>query len=407
MNILFLDAYFEPEQIAFTHLEHDLLEGLVNAGHEVYVVCPTPTRGVSKEVAEEYSKKKEEDLYGGHVHVRRFSAPQEGKNPILRAFRYFWCNLRTYQIGRKTKRIDAVFSNSTPPTQGLIAGKVAKKLKVPFIYSLQDVFPDSLVNTGMTTAGSLIWKIGRKIEDKTYRLAARIIVIGESIEKNLTKKGVSTEKVDVISNWIDLDAVQPIERAQNTLFDEYGIDRSKFVVVYAGNLGEAQGVEVVLEAAKLLSDHPDIQFVIFGGGARFQDISNRVKQEGIRNIFITGLQPQNRVSKVYSMGNVALITCKPGTGNAGMPSKTWSIMACNTPIVASFDRGSELESILNKAKTGICTDPLNANELAESIMAVKEQSISFGDPRSYVRENASKETCVRRYIDIIGQSSRR
>ena len=133
MRILFLDAYFEPEQIAFTHLEKDLLEGLVAAGHEIEVVCPTPTRGINKDIAEKYKKIKSESLYNNKVHVTRFFAPQEGKNPLIRAFRYLLCNLRTYQIGKKFKKIDAVFANSTPPTQGLIAGKIAKKLHVPFV----------------------------------------------------------------------------------------------------------------------------------------------------------------------------------------------------------------------------------------------------------------------------------
>jgi len=243
MRILFLDAYFEPEQIAFTHLENDLIEGLVNAGHEVEIVCPTPTRSVSAEIVRDYKNKKQESLYNGHVHVTRFSAPQEGKKPIVRALRYFWCNLRTYQIGKKIKNIDCVFANSTPPTQGWIAGKVAKKLKVPFVYSLQDIFPDSLVTTGLTKRNSLLWKIGRNLENATYRNCNKIIVISESMKENLIQKGVQKNKLQVISNWIDLDAIHPIPKEDNLLFDEFGISRDKFVVVYAGNFGAAQGAE--------------------------------------------------------------------------------------------------------------------------------------------------------------------
>ena len=113
MRVLFLDAYFEPEQIAFTHLEHDLLEGLVNAGHEVEIVCPTPTRGISPDKAKAYKKRKNEYMFKKHVHITRFSAPQEGKNPIIRALRYFWCNLRTYQIGKNVKDIDVVFCKNS------------------------------------------------------------------------------------------------------------------------------------------------------------------------------------------------------------------------------------------------------------------------------------------------------
>ena len=92
MNLLFLDSYFEPETIAYTHLEKNLLEGLVKEGSKVQVICPTPTRGVSAQVREEYKGRKSEKLHSGKVRVRRFWAPQEGRNPIIRAFRYFWCN---------------------------------------------------------------------------------------------------------------------------------------------------------------------------------------------------------------------------------------------------------------------------------------------------------------------------
>ena len=258
MRILFLDAYFEPEQIAFTHLESDLLEKLSNEGNQIEVICPAPTRGISAETAEEYKNRKTEELYNGHVTVRRFSAPQEGKNPLIRAVRYFWCNLRTYQLGIRNKDCELVFCNSTPPTQGWIAGKVARKRKVPFVYTLQDIFPDSLVTTGLTHKGSLLWKLGRKLEDKTYSCCDGIIVITEAMKQNILEKGVNEDRIHLISNWIDTDKTKPIAREENRLFDEFAIDRSKFIVLYAGNFGEAQGAEIVLEAAEKLQDHKDI-----------------------------------------------------------------------------------------------------------------------------------------------------
>ena len=128
MNILFLDAYYEPETIAYTHLEKDLIEGLISECQKINIICPTPTRGINQEIREKYKNIKLEKKYDGAVTVNRFSAPQEGKNPLIRAFRYFWCNFRTYQIAVKNNDIDIVFSNSTPPTQGALGALVAKKL---------------------------------------------------------------------------------------------------------------------------------------------------------------------------------------------------------------------------------------------------------------------------------------
>lgn len=370
MNLLFLDAYFEPETIAYTHLEKDLLEGL-KENNRIQVICPTPTRGVSAQIREEYKSRKNEKLHGGKVRVRRFWAPQEGKNPIVRAFRYFWCNFRSYQIAIRVKNVDIVFSNSTPPTQGMLSAMVAKKLskkykkKVPFVYNLQDIFPDSLVNTGMTQKGSFLWKIGRKLENYTYENAEKIIVISDSFKRNIMAKGVMEEKIEVISNWIDLDTVHPVSRKDNKLISEFGIDPTKFLVIYAGNFGAAQGADVVLKAAEKLKSNEGIQFVIFGGGAYFEEAKK--ESEKLDNVFIHELMSADRISEVYSLGDVALITCKPGTGNAGMPSKTWSIMACNTPIIASFDTDSDLADVIRDSNAGVCVEPGDVDALINEI----------------------------------------
>ena len=410
MNILFLDAYYEPESIAYTHLEKDLIEGLIADGHKIHIICPNPTRGISDEIREQYKKIKSESKYDGSVIVERFWAPQEGKNPLIRAFRYFWCNLRTYQQAVKQRNIDVVFSNSTPPTQGALSGLVAKKLskkskkKVPFVYNLQDIFPDSLVNAGMAHKGGLLWKIGRKIEDFTYNHADKIIVISQGFKRNVMEKGVPEEKIEVISNWIDLDSVHPVERKDNTLISEFGLDPSKFIVVYAGNFGAAQGADIVLKAAKALVEEKDIQFVIFGGGSYFEDAKKEA--EGLENVFIHELMPQDRISEVYSLGDAALITCKAGTGKAGMPSKTWSITACNTPIIASFDTDSDLADIIRDSGAGCCVEPENTEQLVNSIVDAYNEwkygnAYHNNDFRSYVKDHASKDTCTQRYMNVM------
>ena len=399
MNFLFLDAYFEPEQTSFTHLESDLLDCLLKSGNKIKIVCPVPTRGITAETKREYKTCKRE-LRSDGVSVIRFSAPGEGKNAILRAFRYFWCNFRTLGIGKKCKDADIVFSNSTPPTQGFIAARVSKKLGVPFVYNLQDIFPDSLVNAGMAKKGSLLYKFGRIIEDYTYKNADKIIVIGENFKENIMGKGVPESKIEVIHNWIDTEKVRPVSREDNTLFDEFGIDRGKFTVVYAGNFGATQGTEVLVKAAELLRNRSDIHFILFGGGSEFESTKEIIDSKKLNNVTIRPLLPPELVPEVYSMGDVALITCKTGVGKAAIPSKTWSIMACGTPIIASFDADSELAGVLKKSGAGICVEPENAMALAEAITDVKNGKYVFSDGRDYAIKNADKKTCLKRYSEV-------
>lgn len=397
MKILFLNGYFYPENIAYTHLEQDIIKTLVENGHTIDVICPIPSRGVDAETRKKYSSMLEESMYDGKVKVHRFPLGEEKESTLKRFARYFVCDFKTYFLAKKYKA-DVVFAVSTPPIQGMLAGKVAKKIDAKFVYNLQDIFPDSLVTTGLTKKGSLLWKIGRKIEDYTYRNADKIIVISQSMKKNIMQKGVPEEKIELISNWIDTEKVKPVSKEANGLYDEFGIAKDKFIVVYAGNFGAAQGADVVLRTAELLKDDADVQFVIFGGGAEFETAKEAAK--GLPNVIINPLLPVERVPEVYSLGDVALITCKKDVGSSGMPSKTWSIMACNTPIIASFDTDSELSEILESAKAGTTVEPENADALAEEIIRYKAEKLECGS-RNYVYENASSEVCTAKYVEVM------
>ena len=123
-----------------------------------------------------------------------------------------------YVLGRREREADVIFAVSTPPTQGMLCGLAARRLGIPFVYSLQDVFPDSLVNAGMACRDSLLWRIGRRIEDFSYRRADRVVVISEGFRRNIMEKGVPEEKIAVVPNWVDTQSVHPVAREENVLF---------------------------------------------------------------------------------------------------------------------------------------------------------------------------------------------
>ncbi len=408
MKVLRLGTYHYPEITAASHLMDDLYKGFSDKNIEISLYVPMPSRGVTDEERKKYLKRKHEKTYDGKVIVHRFAMIKEGKNPIQKGIRYLLCNLCEFFLGIKEEDVDVVFCSSTPPTQGVVCALVAKRLskrygkKVPFVYNLQDIFPDSLLTTGFAKKDGLLWKIGRRIEDFTYKNADRIIVISEGFKRNIMEKGVPEEKIEIISNWIDMDSVYPVERNDNRLFEKFGLDPNKFIVVYAGNFGAAQGADIVLRAAEELKEINSIQFVIFGGGAYFEEAKKDA--EKLDNVFIHELMPQSRISEVYSLGDVALITCKKGTGKAGMPSKTWSIMACNTPIIASFDTDSDLADVIRNSGAGKCVEPGDVRALTDAIeraSKIKRNALGGRDLRRYVSENASKQACVNEYIDLI------
>ena len=395
MKIVYLAAYFYPEKYASDEIYSSILEELAKS-NEVHVIAPQPTRGVSDEEFEKYHSY---EVKNGVI-IHRFPMVREQRSALKRMLRYKRCERKYRKILKAIGHADYIFVASTPPTMGLLAGKLAKKIGAKFIYSLQDIFPDSLISSGiLRKKRGPIWWIGKRIEQKTYNFANRITVISDSFYKNLRSKNVPIKKLALIPNWVDLENVYPVPKEENFLFEELGIKRDRFNIVYAGNMGAAQGVEIILDLAEQLKDAENVQFVVFGGGTGYEDFVCAVKERKLHNVIVNPLLTKERVSEVYSLGDVALIICKKGVGQTGLPSKTWSIMACNTPIVASFDTDSELAEILQTASAGICIETGDVTALSATILGMMKKPLTVSS-RQYLRETLSKEVLIGKYLEL-------
>jgi glycosyltransferase involved in cell wall biosynthesis len=409
MLMMQIPTYFYPEQMSSSYQYNDLLVAFAEHGIENIIYAPTPTRGINAKTKEIYAKAFYEEMHNGMVKVWRFSAPSEQTSVLQRAYRYLLINLKQYLWGKKQKGANVIFGISTPPTQGLVCAMIKHSFQrkgkyVPFVYRIHDVFPDSMVNANMTHQGSMLWRIGRWIENMTYKAADKIIVVSESIKENLLNKGVPAEKLEVIPDWIDLDNIHPIDRAENHLIDELSINRDDFLVVYAGNMGAAQGTDIIVEAAQKLRNLDRVKFVIFGGGVEYSSVMEKAERMKLTNVVFHKLMPQERLSEVYCMGNIAIITCKPGTGMAGMPSKTWYSMACGTPIVAAFDLESELASIIRSTNAGVVVPAGDVESFTEAIKKAFEDwdinTLNSSDAREYVLNTRNKKACTKKIVDL-------
>ena len=408
MKLLLLPSYFQPERAASAYLTENRYEAFAEAGFDMEVYAPCPTRGISGEERETYKKRlRREVLYGGRMRVYRFSLWREGKNPVLRALRYVVACAKHFYYGCRAKDADVLFVASTPPIQGAMAALVKKVTGVPVVYNLQDIFPDSLVGTGLARKGGLLWKIGRRIEDFTYRNADKIIVISEDFKRNIMAKGVPEEKIEVIYNWVDEKTVVPVEKAVNPLFEELGVSRELFHVVYAGNLGHAQNVRVLLDCAGLLKEEKGIEFLVFGTGGLKEEYEAYAKEKGLDNVRFFPLQPQEKVSEVYSMADVALVSCKKGLGGSAMPSKTWSILSAGTPVVCSFDGGGDLQRIVEGNHVGLFSEAGDERALADNVMRFfrdRGMCREYGrNGRKYIETNLTKEAGTAQYVRVLRQ----
>jgi len=432
MKILSLPTYCKPEHGASPYIGQNRNQAYADLGWEMVTFAPTPCRGITKEEREKYKGKayRTEIDFDGHRTIHRFSMYAEGKNPVMRALRYFLISIKHLNralFSKYAKNVDVMFLASTPPYQGLLGATVKKIRKIPFVYNLQDIFPDSLVGTGLAKKDGLLWKIGRVIENITYRNADKIIVISQDFKRNIMAKGVPEEKIEVIYNWVDQNVVVDVPRDQNKLFDMYGLDCSKFYITYNGNIGLTQNMEMLTEVAREFEEEglSDIHFVLTGNGAYWDTLVSTLR--GLRkehrvtapdgteaitfgNITLLPFQPYEDISHVFSLGDVSLVISKPGVGENSVPSKTWSIMSASRPVLANFDE-NELKTIISDNNCGIFTKAGDKDAFKEAILYLyrnPEKCREFGqNGRKFVMENLTKEVGTQKYVDVIRSFERK
>lgn len=405
MKVLQLTGYFLPEKAASIYLVENRLEAFAKEGFDMVIHASRPTRGLSDEEYAEYKNRKEEMMYDGKLRVHRFPMYREGKNPVLRAMRYSFNWIIQLWYGLTEKNVDCVYLESTPPIQGLLGSLLKIFRKIPFVYCLQDIFPDSLAGTSLAKKGGLLWKIGRVIEDFTYKHADKIIVISEDFKKNIMAKGVPEDKIVVVYNWVDQNAVVDIPREKNKLFDKYQLDRSKFYIEYSGNIGLTQNMDMLLEVMKeLKTTHPDIGLVLVGEGAYKAQVEEIVKRDNLTNVTMIPFQPYEDISYVFSLGDAGLVISKPGVGANSVPSKTWSIMSASRPVLANFDE-NELKDILAGNECGIFTKAGDKEAFKQSIIKLYENRDlckKYGtNGRQFVMDNLTREVGTQKYVDVI------
>lgn len=395
--------------MASTYLDEHRYCAFADEGYEMLLYTPSPTRGVDDKVRCEYKKRKQEMMYNGKMEVNRFSMFYEGKNPFIRALRYTLCLCKQFFYGCRAKDISLIYLVSTPPIQGVLGGLLKKIKKVPFVYNLQDIFPDSLVGTGLAKKDGILWKIGRVIENFTYRNADKIIVISEGFKRNIMAKGVPEEKIVVVYNWVDEEAVKHVPREENKLFDKYNLDRSKFYITYSGNIGLTQNMDMLLEVAKELEAESDIHFVLIGEGAYKEKVKEIIQEKQIRNVTLLPFQPYEDISHVFSLGDVGLVISKPGVGENSVPSKTWSILSASRPVLVNFDE-NELKDIVEKHQCGIFTKAGDKMAFKEAILRLyqkRDLCREQGDNgRQFILKNLTKTAGTQQYVDVIKNISR-
>jgi colanic acid biosynthesis glycosyl transferase WcaI len=402
MRILIYSYNYHPEPIGIAPLMTELAEGMVKRGHEVRVVTAMPWYPEA-EIYPQYQNKLflTERING--VKIQRCfiwtSTARSLKNRAL--FELSFATLSLVQAFNGW-RPDVILLTVPGLPVCVPAWLVSRIYRTPLVLNLQDILPDAAVHVGLITNEKLI-KIFKFLEKFAYEKATKISVIADGFTKNITAKGVPSEKIVEISNWVDVDNIKPLPRENNYFRQDYQLE-DKFVVLYSGNIALTQGLETVIEAAKLLEGIPEIAVVIVGEKKALIRLEEYCQQCGVKKVRLLPFQPQEKLAEMYAGTDVGLVVQKKNVVDFNMPSKIQKLLASGLAIIASVpDTGTAARAIENSGG-GLVVSPEDPQMLADAIVKLYDdrdltQKLGIAS-RKFAEENYAFSGALDRYEQL-------
>ncbi len=358
MKVLFWMFIGFDKHATSEHLLSAVIERLCEAGHSVHIIQKN-TGGNLSPIPEKLSQ------YNVTTEVISHKAVDKG-NFIAR----YLAELKYINVCKKFIKsdYDAVFIQSNN-VAGFAVKAIRRKLpKAILTFNVQDIFPYNAVFSGSVKRNGLVFKGLSAVQRYAYKHADHVITISEDMKDTLVADGIEPEKIEVIYNWSyqdDLYEDVDISSVSHMINQEY------FNVIYAGNIGVMQNVDILIETAKLMLDNKDVWFHIIGNGVYKNKLEKRAKDYGITNISFWPMQSPELAPVIYSAADVNVIPLVKDVYRTALPSKTATCLACQRPIIFAIGKDSKFgKKAMNEAGCSL-VDTVNVDELVDAINKVK------------------------------------
>jgi colanic acid biosynthesis glycosyl transferase WcaI len=372
MRILFVTHYFQPEPF-FMGLP--FAKELAKLGHEVEVLTSFPNYPGGKLYPGYKQRPIFRETLDGIPVIRVPLYPSHDKSSMKRIACYATHALSASTFGvAAVKRADVAYIGEGPATIGLPACMLKLIRGIPFVFHILDLWPDSLQATGMFNNRTGLW-LAHKWCQFTYKRAGKIVICTPGYKQKLMERGVPEDKIELIYNWCDDSQINRVE-PDPKLAQQLGM-AGHFNIVYAGNLGKAQSLGSVIEAAKIIqSQNNRIQFVFIGTGLEEDDLKNKAVSLNLKNVIFLPKRPPSEISPILSIADVLLSHLKDEPlFKITIPGKIQAYMASGKPILVAV-RGDASELVI-KTKSGFACEPDNPAEIAA--VAIKFNNLSPGE----------------------------
>ena len=407
MKITYLSQYFPPEVGAPAVRVAELSRCWAASGHSISVVTGFPNHPTGV-VPPEYRRGlwrllMRDDRDGFRV-FRTWLMPLPNRKSWERILNYASFAASAVLRCLFLQKPDVLIATSPQLLVGLSGLIIARCRRVPFVFEVRDLWPESLQAVGVADESSVMVRTLKGIAGLLYREADHIVVVTHSFKKYLEEEwGVPAEKISVVRNGVDHNLFFPTEPDEN-IVREFEL-RGKFVVSYTGTVGNAHGLDTLVTVAEMLSiSDPDVLLLVIGDGAEKETFQRLISEKGLRNLRLLPGQPRERIPALLAASHACLVLLKKNNlFKTVLPTKMMEYMSSGRPVISNVE--GEAADLLTDASGGICVAPQDPEALWKAIREIRAKpelcEILGRNGRAFVLSSLTRERTAEEYLKVL------
>lgn len=403
-RVLIHSLIFSPDGVSTAYLYNDIALRLQERGYDVVVLTTTPHFNIVPEQVEKQPLRWK--VWGickvSYFHgMKVLHVPQKKfKSTVLRLLGFVYWHIVSFFIGLTVRHVDLILSPSPPLTIGWLNLGLAKLKGCKVVYNVQEIYPDILKLKGGFVLRSLQW-----MEKKVYNGSDAVTTIDKVFYDTIVPRFTDQSKLHIIPNFVDTDLYHKVEwegKLDDTLFPK----SSSIKLLYAGNIGHAQSWEPLIALAEKTRDL-NVEYVVIGEGARRGYVDEEIKKRSLLKLHLLPYQPRELMPAILSYSDASFIFMAPESDTDGFPSKVYTIMACERPILVLSGENTPIVNFLkDKGCAKLITEQDFDKKVDEMIVwlssVTKEELAQMGRRGlQTIEDYYTKEKVTDMYVDLI------
>ena len=397
MKILFITAEGFDTPNPNNQMAEVMIDGFLRAGHNVHLI-QSHRKGICPDLPP--SLEGREGLITDTI-IRKVVDKSNFVSRYYDDVKYHFRSLKYY---RKVKTADVIYLQSNPTIYFPMIFIKLFMSRMPIVYSIYDVFPGHAYDIGVIKS-RVLYNIFKLLQKPCYKMASAVVVLSEDMKDMVVKEGARSNDVYVIPAWFDVNTAKEIPVEDNQFIKKYNIDKTKFIVQFAGSIGYVFNYKAILELARRLKGEQDIVLQMIGDGPTKEHFMVEAKENGLDNIEFYPLQPISIVPDVYSTGDVCIIPLKKGVIGNGTPSKAPILMACRRVILNCVESWSKYSKMFETYNMGYAVDVDDYDGMAAAILKIKANPVDtrqkVENAYRYGQEHFSSTRSIKLLIEVL------